>query len=93
MILVKRVNSKHIEYIDQQSDVTHDVELHIIFKAVTLKVGDYVLSVDVVGFRTLFAYQLVEKYLFWRKRKFVIPNETVHVVVAKNALPLDKLNV
>ena len=47
--LVQRVVSIHLEYIGQQADVTMEIELHIVFEALTLKVGEYVLGVCVIG--------------------------------------------
>ena len=52
LVLVQRVVSKHLKYIGQQADVTEKVRLHIVFEAFTLKVGEYVLGVCVVGRRT-----------------------------------------
>ena len=63
MILVQRVVSKLMEYIGQQADVTEEVELHIIFESLTLKVGEFVLGVSVIGRRTLNASEIVEECL------------------------------
>ena len=65
LVLVQRVVSKHLEYIGQQADFTEKVELHIVFEALTLKVGEYVLGVCVVGRRTLNASEIVEECLPW----------------------------
>ena len=43
LVFVERVVSKHLKYFGQQADVTEEVELHIVFEALTLKVGEYVL--------------------------------------------------
>ena len=40
LVLVQRVVTKHSEYIGQQADVTEKIELHIVFEALTLKVGE-----------------------------------------------------
>ena len=51
------------------------------------------LGVRIVGFKTLYASRLVEEGLSWRECKFVEPRERVHVVVAEDALPLEKLHI
>ena len=63
LVLVQRVVSKHLQYIGQQEDVTEKVELHIVIQVLTLKVGDYVLGVFVVGRRTFNASEIVGECL------------------------------
>ena len=59
LLLVQRVVFKHFESIGQPADVPVKIELHIVFEALTLKVGENVIGLCVVGRRTLNAFEIV----------------------------------
>ena len=59
LVLFERVVTEHLKHIGQEADVAREVEVHMMFEVLTLKVRVHLLSVGVIGLRTLHVSVLV----------------------------------